>query len=151
MHPSSMINQLLEAVWICPPRKTHPAWVDQTTAAIATDLVRLTIAESPTVQVSPCEVSIPGAYPALGIKLQEVSSSTRMPAGWPENWRASEQIDAVRKYLPAVIAEVRVWDALGEGPDSAIQLVFVTGLALTVRHQYPPMTLGVDISRRGHL
>ena len=143
-----MINQLLEAVWICPPIGTHPAWVDQTTATIATVLVRLTLAQSPMVQVAPCEVEIPGAYPALGIKLQEVSEATEMPAGWPEDWKASTQIDEIQKYLPATISEVRVWDALGEGPDSAVQLVLATGLTLTVRHQYPPMTLGVDLGAR---
>lgn len=100
------------------------------------------------VQVSPCETPMPGAYPALGIKLEEGSESTTMPVGWPENWTASEQLDEIQKCLPAAITDVRVWDSLGEGPDSAVQLVLATGLTLTIRHQYPPMTLGVDISHR---
>jgi len=150
MNHSSMVGQTLEALWMSPPRKAHPAWVDETTAAISTDLVNFALVGGSSVQVLPCEVPIPGAYPALGIELHGWLHAQEVPLTWPDGWRALEQLDEVQRHLPGAIAQVRVWDALGEGPESAIQLILGSGVALTVRHTYPPMTLGLDIALTGH-
>lgn len=150
MNPSSIVGQTLEALWMSPPREAHPAWVDATTAAISTDLVTFALVGGSSVQVLPCEVSIPGAYPALGIEFHELLHPQDVPPTWPEGWRALEQLDEIQRHLPSTIAQVRVWDALGEGPESAIQLILGAGVALTVRHTYPPMTLGLDIALTGH-
>ena len=150
MNHSSLVGQTLEALWMSPPREAHPAWVDGTTAAISTDLVNFSLVGGSSVQVLPCEVPIAGAYPALGIEFHESLHAQDVPPTSPEGWPALEQLDEVKRHLPGTIAQVRVWDALGEGPESAIQLILGTGLALTVRHTYPPMTLGLDIALTDH-
>ena len=51
---------------------THPAWVDSSTPQIATYAANLELAgEARCVQVCPCEVEMPGKYPALGIELRD--------------------------------------------------------------------------------
>lgn len=144
-----MVGQTLEALWMSPPGEAHPAWEDGTTATISTGLVKFALVGGSSVQVLPCEIPIPGAYPALGIEFHEALHAHDVPPTWPEGLRALEQLDEVQRHLPGTIAHVRVWDALGEGPESAIQLILGTGVALTVRHTYPPMTLGLDIALTG--
>lgn len=124
---------------------THPAWVDSSTPQIATYAANLELAgETHCVQVRPCEVSIPSEYPALGIELCD----------WPEppgiqSWDGREYAVAtpkeIQQLLPATIQDVRLWDSIGEGPVSALDLVLSTGATLTLRHVFPPMMLGVDV------
>ncbi|GAA6141870.1 hypothetical protein NBRC116584_16880 [Hydrogenophaga sp. 5NK40-0174] len=124
---------------------THPAWVDSSTPQIATYAANLEFPEEVgCVQVCPCEVAIPGRYPALGIELRS----------WPEppgiqRWDGGEYgvttPEELQQYLPATVQDVRPWDSMGEGPVSALDLVLSTGATLTLRHVFPPMMLGVDV------
>jgi hypothetical protein len=141
-----MVGRILDAVWMSPRVQVHPAWVDETTAAICTHVVSFSFSGTPSVQVVPCEVPIHNAYPALGIAVQESPS----PSGLLEGLQALEQLPEVQECLPAKVAGVRVWDALGEGPASAIQVALESGVTLIVRHMYPPMSLGVDVLRQGN-
>jgi hypothetical protein len=146
MNALLMVGRTLDAVWMSPRVQVHPAWVDETTAAICTQVVSFSFSAARSVQVVPCEVPIPNAYPALGIDVQELPPSPVVP----EVLQTLERLDEIQECLPARVAEVRVWDALGEGPDSAIDVVLETGVTLIVRHMYPPMSLGVDVLRPGN-
>lgn len=124
---------------------THSAWVDSSTPQIATYAANLELAgEAHCVQVRPCEIPIPSEYPALGIELCD----------WPEppgiqRWDGGEYAVAtpgeLQQLLPATIQDVRLWDSMGEGTVSALDLVLSTGATLTLRHVFPPMMLGVDV------
>ncbi len=91
-----------------------------------------------TVQVQPCEVPEEGRYPSLGIEVCQSDSAS-----------ASPELAEAQPFLPARITDVRLWDSLGEGPVSAVDLVLDGGVTLTIRHVYPPMTLGIDIWPEG--
>jgi hypothetical protein len=145
MNALLMVGRILDAVWMSPRVQVHPAWVDETTAAICTNVVSFSFSGAPSVQVVPCEVPIHNAYLALGIDVQELPP----PSVVQEGMRALERLDEFRECLPARVAGVRVWDALGEGPDSAIKVALDTGVTLIVRHMYPPMSLGAEVLRQG--
>jgi hypothetical protein len=124
---------------------THPAWVDRFTPQIATYAANLELAgDTRCVQVRPCEVPVPEKYPALGIELCD----------WPElpevqRWDGREYAVATPKELerlfPAKIEDIRLWDSMGEGMPSAVDLVLSSGTTLTLRHVFPPMMLGLDV------
>jgi hypothetical protein len=116
----------------------HAAWVDAKTPELVTDHVELNLTSGKTSEVQPCEVPIAGRYPALGITLcngSRTSSGTTL-----------KQTEA---FLPAQVADVRLWDYLGEGPVSAADIVLAGGTTFTIRHIYPPTTLGIDIWPEG--
>jgi hypothetical protein len=125
--------------------ETHPAWVDDSSPQIATYAATLELAGSGCVQVHPCEVPIPNAYPALGIELREWPGSAGI-----QRWENGEEYavttpEEVQQLLPATIENVRPWDSMGEGPISALDIILSTGPKLTLRHVFPPMMLGLDI------
>jgi hypothetical protein len=128
---------------------THPAWVDSSTPQIATYAANLELAESVSVQVRPCEVSIPNQYPALGIEMIDWSESPGIQR-WPGAPEFAVSTPAeVAPFLPATISDIRLWDSMGEGPVSALDLLLSTGPTLTLRHVFPPMMLGLDIHPEG--
>lgn len=141
-----MIGRILDSVWLSPRVQMHPAWEDETTAAICTHVVSFAFYGAPSVQVVPCEIPIHNAYPALGIDVQQ----SPPPSGLLEELQARELLHEIQECLPARVTGVRVWDALGEGPVSAIQVALETGITLIVRHMYPPMSLGVDVLGHGN-
>ena len=129
--------------------ETHPAWVDSSTPQIATYAANLELAgETRCVQVRPCEVEIPGKYPALGIELREWLEDPEV-----HRWNGGEYSvvtpEELQHLLPATIKDVRLWDSIGEGPVSALDLVLSSGATLTLRHVFPPMMLGVDVHLGG--
>jgi hypothetical protein len=118
--------------------------VDSSTPQIATYAANLELAGATRcVQVRPCEVPIPSEYPALGIELCD----------WPEpaeiqRWGGEYTVATpkeIQQLLPATIQDVLLWDSMGEGPVSALDLVLSIGATLTLRHVFPPMMLGVDV------
>ena len=124
---------------------THPAWVDASAPAISTYAANLELAEpARCMQVRPCEVPIPDKYPALGIELCCWPGEPGVQRWNDEEWAvfAPEQL---AQLLPAEIEDVRLWDSMGEGVISALDLVLSTGATLTLRHVFPPMMLGVDV------
>lgn len=123
----------------------HPAWVDETTPPIHSLFVNLALSDMPAVQVLPCEVDVPERYPALGIEFLNVSDACDFPSWATDRDLRAGHLDAIANFLPAIITETRTHDALGEGPISALTLTLSTGLTLTIRHIYPPMTLGIDL------
>lgn len=124
---------------------THPAWVDQTSPQISTHAVNLELSENTLcVQVRPCEVPIPNAYPALGIESCDWPESPGVQR-WGDQECAVETPKELDQLLPANIEAVRVWDSMGEGVPSALDLVLSTGATVTLRHCFPPMMLGVDV------
>lgn len=145
MNALLMVGRILDAVWISSRVQVHPAWVDEITAAICTHVVSFCFSGGRSIQVVPCEVPKHNAYPALGINVQELPP----PSVAAEVSQTLELLDEIQECLPARVAGVRVWDVLGEGPDSAIEVVLETGVTLVVRHMYPPMSLGVDVLRQG--
>lgn len=130
---------------------THPAWVDCSTPQIATYAANLELAESVSVQVRPCEVPIPNQhqYPALGIEMIDWSEPPGIQR-WPGAPEFAVSTPAeVAPFLPATISDIRLWDSMGEGPVSALDLLLSTGPTLTLRHVFPPMMLGLDIHPEG--
>lgn len=123
---------------------THPAWVDNSTPQIATYAANLELAGAGCVQVRPCEVSMPGKYPALGIELCDWSGAPGIQR-WEGGEYAVATPEAIQRLLPATIQDVRLWDSMGEGPVSALDVILSTGATLTLRHVFPPMMLGVDV------
>jgi hypothetical protein len=140
---NGLLGRSLKAVWLS-RFQVHPAWVDASSPNIATCIVNLEFTNLPATQVSPCEVPVLNRFPALGIELGDWSGSPEIQR-WPDGSEfALHQLAEAASYLPASISSVRLWDSLGEGPVSAVDLVLSTGLMLTIRHIYPPMTLGID-------
>lgn len=124
---------------------THPAWVDASTPEIATYAANLELAGATScVQVRPCEVQVPDKYPALGIELSCWPESPAVQRWNDEEWAVSTP-EQLSQLLPAEIKQVRLWDSMGEGVVSALDLVLSTGATLTLRHVFPPMMLGVDV------
>lgn len=124
---------------------THPAWVDSSSPQIATYAANLELADSTCVQVCPCEVPIAGKYPALGIELRDWSGSPGV-----QRWGEGEEYSVAMpkeldRFFPAMINDLRLWDSMGDGTLSALDLVLSTGPTLTLRHVFPPMMLGLDI------
>jgi hypothetical protein len=144
MDPQQLIGRELKAVWIA-PYEVHPAWREQTTPALASGFANLDLAEMQTVKVQPCEVEQDqGKYPSLGIELQIVSDPPMI-----HRWSEGGEVGASRcgeSFLPSRVAAVRIWDALGEGPNSALALTLENGRMVVIRHIYPPMTLGIEFS-----
>lgn len=129
---------------------THPAWVDHTSAQIATYAANLELFENgPCLQVRPCEVPIPNAYPTLGIELCDRSGSMAVQR-WNEKECAVETPKELAHFLPADIERVGQWDSMGEGVTSALDLVLSTGATITLRHVFAPMMLGVDLHTGRH-
>lgn len=85
------------------------------------------------------------AYPALGLDFRELATQSIPFHGL----RALIPLDEIQQCLPARIADVLVWDALGEGSDSGIRISLETGTTLVVRHMYPPLSLGVEVLKKG--
>ena len=128
---------------------THPAWVDGRTPQIATYAANLELAESMSMQVRPCEVPIPNKYPALGIEMIDWTEPPGVQC-WPGAPEFAVFIPAeVAPFLPATISGIRLWDSMGEGPVSALDLLLSTSPTLTLRHVFPPMMLGLDIHPEG--
>jgi hypothetical protein len=119
--------------------------MDETTPDIHTLFVNLACARTQVISVMPCEVEDPGHYPALGIELREVADPPNQGQWYEGTPTPAEVLVELAPHLPAVIAEARLWDALGEGPDSALDIVLDNGVKLTVRHIMPPMILGVEV------
>jgi hypothetical protein len=108
-------------------------------------IINLTFTAAHPIQIRPCEVEVADAYPALGISLQELVGPLEILEFGTEGEVRMVQNDEIRRHLPAAVTEVKMWDSLGEGPDSAVRFVLETGLILIVRHQYPPMTQGLEV------
>jgi hypothetical protein len=124
---------------------THPAWVDSSTPQIATYAANLELAgEARCVQVCPCEVEMPGKYPALGIELRDWPAAPGIQR-WDGGEYAVATPEELQQLLPATIEDVRLWDSMGDGPVSALDLVLSSGATLTLRHVFPPMMLGLDV------
>lgn len=120
--------------------------MDANTPALQSCFVNLVLKGMPVLQIVPTEVEIPGKYPALGVEFKEQQV---LPS--EDSWDEGSQLVAIAApeivpYLPSTISEANVWDALGEGPDSALTLVLANGVTLTIRHIYPPMILGIEIT-----
>lgn len=128
---------------------THPTWVDSSTPQIATYAANLELAQSVSVQVRPCEVPIPNRYPALGIEMTDWYEPPGIQR-WPGSPEFAVSTPAeVAPSLPATILDIRLWDSMGEGPVSALDLLLSTGPTVTLRHVFPPMMLGLDIHPEG--
>jgi hypothetical protein len=115
----------------------HPAWIDSRHPQFWCGPVALVLG-SDAIQVVPREVPINGQYPSLGIQISPLSEAS-----------SSADLEGAAAFLPARISDVRLWDSLGEGPVSAVDLVLDSGVTFTIRHVYPPMTLGIDIRPEG--
>jgi hypothetical protein len=146
MNIAPLVGQKLNTVWVSHPRiQPHAAWSDQTTPDIQSLFVNLACTGVPVVRVVPCEVDDPLRFPALGIELQEVDDSPDYGRWYEGTLTQAEVLSELASYLPAVIVQVRLWDAMGDGPDSALDVVLENGIKLTVRHIMPPMSLGIEI------
>jgi hypothetical protein len=123
--------------------------VDGNTPLIATYAANLELSNSVSVQVRPCEVSIPNQYPALGIEMIDWARPPGIQC-WLDGPEFAVAIPAeVEPFLPATISDIRLWDSMGEGPVSALDILLSTGPTLTLRHVFPPMMLGLDIHPEG--
>ena len=124
---------------------THPAWVDSTAPQIATYAANLELAgDTRCVQVRPCEVPVPDKYPALGIELCDWSDAPGVQRCGQAKYAVATP-EELQHLLPAAIEDVRLWDPMGEGTVSGIDLLLSTGATLTLRHVFPPMMLGLDV------
>jgi hypothetical protein len=148
MEFTDLVGRELISVRLC-RTEIHKAWIDARSPSIATYYVNLELASSPSAQVQPCEVQVPNSYPSLGIELREWSDSPAIQRAPDGAEFAVERLAEATRFLPAFLTDVRLWDSLGEGPVSAVDLVLSTGLTLTVRHVYPPMMLGIDVFPEG--
>jgi hypothetical protein len=137
MQFDALVGQTLQSISMH-LSEVHSAWVDARTPKLAGAYADLTLATGLTVQVQPCEVPIVGQYPALGIALSDSAGASSVAS-----------LAEAAPFLPAQIADIRLWDSLGEGPVSAVDLVLLSGVTFPLRHIYPPITLGVDIWPEG--
>jgi hypothetical protein len=147
MNPTQLVSHQLESVWLSHPRVVpQSVWIDTKTPALQSCFVNLLITGLPVIHIVPTEVEIPGKHPALGVIVEEQQA---LPSeGY---WYEGTQLGAIAApeiapYLPSAIVEAKIWDALGEGPDSALTLILANGVNLSIRHIYPPMLLGIEIT-----
>ncbi|WP_147455704.1 hypothetical protein [Acidovorax sp. 100] len=145
MDSNTLVGLRLDAVWLS-RTQPHPAWVDASTPEIQGLFVNLVCAEKQVIHVVACEVEDPGKYPALGLEIHEVGDPADRGRWYEDTLVRAEILAELAPYLPATIAQVRLWDALGEGPDSALCIFLDNGVTLTVRNILPPMIVGVEIS-----
>lgn len=148
MNFNKLLGRRLLSVWLY-PTQVHEAWADANSPSVATYFVNLELADSPVAQVLPCEVQVPDQYPSLGIELREWRDSPEIQRGPDGAEFSAGRFPEVAPFLPASITELRLWDSLGEGPVSAVDLILSTGPTLTIRHIYPPMMLGIGFWPEG--
>src|SRR5512139_1106803 len=126
MNFNKLLGRRLLSVWLY-PTQVHEAWADASSPSIATYFVNLELADSPVAQVLPCEVQVPDHYPSLGIELREWRDSPEIQRGPDGTEFSVSRLPEVAPFLPASITELRLWDSLGEGPVSAVDLILSTG------------------------
>lgn len=145
MNADHLLGRTLDAVWVL-RTPVHPAWVDATTPEICSGFVNLAISDSSAVQVLPCEVDVPDQYPSLGIELLDIDYPPNFQRWESGDVSNAECLVEMSSFLPAKIIRIRAWDSMGEGAISAVDLVLSTGVTMTIRHIFPPMTVGIDVS-----
>lgn len=128
---------------------THPAWVDNSTPQIATYAVTLELGGDVCVQVRPCEVAVQDKYPALAIELHDWSGPVNVQR-WARGEYEVRTPEEIKALLPTEIRDVRLWDSMGDGVVSALDLLLSNGVTFTLRHVFPPMMLGVDVHTGDH-
>lgn len=138
-----LVGHVIDEIWTGRREQVSTAWGEGNTAAIHTSIVVISRVGLSNIEVFPCEVPVDNLHPALGITLQESTPRTSVA----ENFCTLERLDEIQEHLPAQITEVLVWDALGEGPDSAIRISLHTGVDLVIRHVMPPLSLGLHIKK----
>lgn len=150
MDVNVLVGRKLNAVWFSHPRvQPHPAWTTPDAPDIQVIFVNLAFADRQVVHIVANEVEDEGRYPALGIEVVEVTGTPNR-GHWYEGTEVQAEIFAeLASYLPAEIKHARLWDSLGEGPDSALDLILMNGIMLRVRHILPPMILGVELFKNG--
>lgn len=145
METERLVGAELRGLWIV-SREIHKAWRDATTPDLASGFVNLELARGVALKVEPCEVEfVPGKYPCLGLDVCSHPDAPNL-----HRWSADDEVIAeicaeAARVLPARITTVMLWDALGEGPCSAISLRLDNGCSIVIRHVYPPMTLGIEV------
>lgn len=145
MNSEHLLGRTLDAIWLL-RTPVHPAWKDATTPEICSGFVNLAISNASAVQILPCEVDASDQYPSLGIELLAIDHVPHLHR-WVNGVTVSAEIlTEMISSLPATITHIRMWDSMGEGPVSAVDFVLSTGVTLTIRHIFPPMTLGIDLS-----
>ena len=114
--------------------KVHPAWVDDTNEGFLICYeIQLVFDDGTMYLAQPCEHSIEGRYPALGLRLNSIDSLT------------VENVFPV-EGTPVLVTNVISSDNLGEDVVNQWVLNLENGMHLVIRHVYPPMSLGIRVA-----
>lgn len=144
MECGEIIGRQLRTVWTA-PHKPQPAWAAPDTPEIQVYFVDLEFADDFVIHIVADEVEVPGCYPSLGIQVRKVLDPSEKGRWYEGTALRATYLEQLVPFLPAEVVETRLWDSMGEGPDSAFDLVLSNGTVLRVRHIFPPMILGVEI------
>ena len=150
MEASPLLGKTVRSIWIFRSDGVHPAWVGELTLPIVGFDAFLEFADGDLVQISPCEVDLgPDRYPGLGLALQPCTIEALhfiSPGG-----HAVEAVPLAEaaSFLPFSIAGIEESDPLGEDTVSQYSLATGNGWQVTLRHMFPPMTLGMHVEIMG--
>ncbi|WP_130410881.1 hypothetical protein [Fluviicoccus keumensis] len=146
METSYLLGKTIQNIFTYPLKKPGPAWQNELTTSLCTDMVFLELSDGVLVGVEPCEVSIDGErYPALGLALELCErNATRLPQS------DGQVIDIVSlneaaPILPLKVIGISESDPMGEGAISQIRIEGVALSGITIRHIMPPITLGIIV------
>jgi hypothetical protein len=137
MEAPLLVGKALKAIHLTPFRLAHAALLERPNATTAL-AVCLELSTGELVQISPCEVELPGdQYPAMGLEcVKGLPDTTKNCEG------ESETLETGLFCLPQPITRVDASDPIGEGTPT--QFVFSIGQSssLSVLH-VTPMVLAV--------
>ena len=113
--------------------EVHSAWKDDTNEGfLICYSIELVFDDQSTFTIQPCEVELPGRFPALGLKVSE--------------GKFQEQSFLLEmEGLPSKILEIKQDDYLGEGVENQTKFTLKNDKKVVIRHVFPPMTLGIKI------
>ena len=104
----------------------------------------MSLADGRRIEVSPCEVAVPGErYPALGLSIEEVDNFAVIRQ-WPDGpVDEAAPLEALDPYLNKKVSSVLYADTVGEGAINRIEIAFQDGSAFSICHSTQPRTLDV--------
>jgi hypothetical protein len=114
--------------------KVHPAWVDESNEGFLICYeIQLVFDDGTIYLIRPCEKNLEGRYPALGLCVEQVDSTTL------------DNVFSVAER-PVIVTEVLSTDHLGEEVINQWLFILENNMHLIIRHVYPPMSLGIKVA-----
>ena len=150
MEASQLLKKSVRAIWLFRSEGVHPAWVDELTLPIVGFDAFLELADGDLIKISPCEMDLgPDRYPGLGLILEPCTTKELQFTSPGGHTTEAVPLAEAASFLPFFIVGIEESDPLGEDTVSQISLETSNGWLVTLRHIFPPMTLGMHVEGTG--